>query len=579
MPSAIPGREDADHTPPNGLDLIDSTRHERDDTTRYLCAAAHLDADYANKAIKEFLVEPTRPVTPTPGVDVGTVLAESIAARTRRKLVDSALIVLAVALVIVAPMNLLLAWVVLAVAVAIPRYLRRTGKSVSSKRGPLLIVTVISVVAVIAVFFGDEISKMVDDLSDSAVAEQYDDYADTSFDVGGIMIIVFLGLALAALLADRVVVWRLLTRRFHRGAGSRRVPSPGLESRQVFQFSPNRFLTQLRERYLGPRTLSAPEDDPGPGKPAPIVVHRGYNPFVGGGRLHRPWSIAIPLLKNPTVDKAIPLNTATLYAGIVDEATKLRSSTDLTPGGRLRTLAVDELIVVSAAELIDHLGDPVSTWFLAGTGTAPYDQLSPKRTVAVRDQPVEWARYYRCFRVETWDRDLVLAVYLHVAMDDSMLYIEWTPSVLGPIKEEFQGIDTESRSVWRPIRQAIADLAMLPASIPRRLGHTFTFLRPLRDDRGVIDSDKYGALHSLRELVADTNMHSYFQLADRDRYLKMLESRVVLAVSKLLTDAGYLTASFDAQAATIIQNNVHIGGSVTGTVVAGTGNTVATPKP
>ena len=46
----------------------------RDDTTRYLCAAAHLDSNYANRAIREFLNEETRAVPPSPGVDSATVM-------------------------------------------------------------------------------------------------------------------------------------------------------------------------------------------------------------------------------------------------------------------------------------------------------------------------------------------------------------------------------------------------------------------------------------------------------------------------------------------------------------------------
>ncbi|MBN6038143.1 hypothetical protein [Amycolatopsis sp. 195334CR] len=60
-----------------------------DDTTRYLCAATHLDAGYANAALKEYLVEPTRPVPPAPGVDAGRVLSEAVQARGRRKCFDA----------------------------------------------------------------------------------------------------------------------------------------------------------------------------------------------------------------------------------------------------------------------------------------------------------------------------------------------------------------------------------------------------------------------------------------------------------------------------------------------------------
>ena len=65
------------------------------------------------------------------------------------------------------------------------------------------------------------------------------------------------------------------------------------------------------------------------------------------------------------------------------------------------------------------------------------------------------------------------------------------------------------------------------------------------------------------------SVHNYFQLADVDRYLKMMESRLVLAVSRMMRAAGYSPASFDEQAATVVNNNVQIGGSVGGNVVVG----------
>ncbi len=55
-----------------------------DDTTRYLCAASYLDPGYSRRAITEFLVEPTRPVPPSPGLDAGRVLTEAVRARARR---------------------------------------------------------------------------------------------------------------------------------------------------------------------------------------------------------------------------------------------------------------------------------------------------------------------------------------------------------------------------------------------------------------------------------------------------------------------------------------------------------------
>lgn len=66
---------------------------QEDETTRYLCAAAHLDQEFADQAIRETLVEPLRAAPPMPGVNVGAVLREAVAARTRRRIRDAILLV------------------------------------------------------------------------------------------------------------------------------------------------------------------------------------------------------------------------------------------------------------------------------------------------------------------------------------------------------------------------------------------------------------------------------------------------------------------------------------------------------
>jgi hypothetical protein len=82
----------------------------------------------------------------------------------------------------------------------------------------------------------------------------------------------------------------------------------------------------------------------------------------------------------------------------------------------------------------------------------------------------------------------------------------------------------------------------------------------------------YGVARSLRELAQGRDMHNYLQLLDQARYLKLMRSRLVLAVSRFLKDAGYSGASFLAQAGTVINNSVQVSGSVQGNVIAGGDN-------
>lgn len=74
-----------------------------DGTTRYLCAAAHLDEEFCDEAIAECLVEPVRAIPPSPGVDSAAVLREAVAAQTRRRIRDGLLLALLVVLALVNP--------------------------------------------------------------------------------------------------------------------------------------------------------------------------------------------------------------------------------------------------------------------------------------------------------------------------------------------------------------------------------------------------------------------------------------------------------------------------------------------
>ncbi|OLF17151.1 hypothetical protein [Actinophytocola xanthii] len=550
----------------------------RDDTTRYLCAAAHEDSTFANQAIREFLVEDTRPVPPAPGVDAPAVLGEAIAARTRRKLRDSALLALFLAFAVLAPLDLLLYWVVLAVLFSIGAITRARKdaelRTEISNGGPAVLATIV----ISAVFLYLLYDYLASSPGGAGVPPGYYPYPvepDSALPVAlGTSALV--AAMLVVLLWDRLVVWRHLRDRFwpnHLGGAV-----PPLPDRSVFRLSPERFTNQLWRHHNNAPTMAPPTGNGSAG--VPMTVYRGFEPFVGAGLRHEPWSIAVPLERIPDVEPTISLGTDTLYAAIQREVGSLREASTLAPGRRLRALALVEQVVVAADELVDHLHEPESSLFLAHPGAAPYTALSAARVGSLRMEPLEWARYYHCYQVETWDRDLVVSVFVHVAVGAGALYVEWTPCLLLPIRKRYQDIDRRSRSPLRAVGQAVLDVLRLPATVPERLVHLLTFIRPLPHAPGAVNPDRYGTAKSLRELAADRNVHNYFQLADVDRYLKTMESRLILAVGRTMREAGYSPASFEEQAATVVNNNVQIAGSVGGSVVAGTGNRIrTTPAP
>ncbi|WP_410645716.1 hypothetical protein [Amycolatopsis sp. lyj-346] len=534
-----------------------------DDTTRYLCAASYLDPAYSRRAITEFLVEPTRPVPPSPGLDAGRVLTEAVRARARRKNYDGLLVLLmAVVIGLLWDNPLLYGWIVLSLLLVAAR----AGKSAYAleKINPktLVVLGVSIVVAWLLLSYSDEIFE-----SGSRYPSRYDvdDYyedssgGDTARTVIGIVLAVVVCVAVTI---ERWTLWNLLTTRFKRFAGT---GDGGGSLTGVFTED---FRDQLA-RYQGDATSA---EAPG----APLVVYRGYNPFVGAGFRRDAWSMAIPLERLEDGEGRPKLTTEALYDGIRTAIADLRNAHALSPDHRLGGLTVTEAVFTPAAELVDHLGEPEAAAYLPDVERPPHTRLGAADVARLRTEPREWARYYLAFQVETWDRDLVLTTFLHVAVDDTTLYVEWTPFMLPPIRAEYRVVDKMRPDSLRPLGQGLLAWLAMPASLPGRIVNLASWIRRPKREPGVLDPDRYGAASTLRELASVNLFTDYFQLVDIERYEKILESRLLPAIGKLLGDAGFSTAKFEEQAAVVINNDITIRGDNRGPITqAG----LRTPRP
>lgn len=223
----------------------------RDDTTRYLCAAAHLDAKFADAAIKEFLVEPTRALPPSPGFRAEFVLAEAAAARVRRKLRDGTLALLMAGVVAMTwSSGLLFGWIALASLLTVPAVLRATqarGWSKARQASAVLILLLVAGAALAAdfAFTGTEFSAAYrGSYGSSGYSYGYGDYPSSSGDVVADLAAIPALLMLAVLVADRLAVWQRLTERF--GYGTRHLPprDPFIDT-PLLNGSPASFRAQL----------------------------------------------------------------------------------------------------------------------------------------------------------------------------------------------------------------------------------------------------------------------------------------------------------------------------------------------
>ncbi|MDI5980041.1 hypothetical protein [Amycolatopsis magusensis] len=511
-----------------------------DDTTRYLCAAAHLDPGYANAALKEYLVEPTRAVPPSPGVDAAKVLGEAVQARVRSKLFDGlAFLAMLVFVVVSWGTVLLIGWIVLALVVAAVDFVRRAAQD-GPKISPRVVVGLLALALVPFVLETELVTALLDGSPASRSTTRTADDDTVQILVGLLMALAGLGV----LVFQRWSTWHLLVSKFSRGArDTGRAPAAELFGG---------FYDGQVQRYQRPA--------PG-GDAAPLVVYRGYNPFVGSGAVRDPWSMAIPLerLREGNRDGAGPLSTASVYDGIRRAIEELREASELSPDNRFRELRVGGTVFVPAAELVDHFHTPQAVPYLPDPDAPPNGYLDREELDRVRLAPREWARYYLSAQVETWDRDLVLTFYLHVAVCDSTLYLEWTPCVLTPLRPEYRALDQMRAGSFTPVKQALLDWLKLPATMPARVWNVCSWIPRPKREAGVLDPERYGASKSLRELAAGS-LSGYFQLLDVERYDKILDSRILPTISRMLRAAGYSAATFEQQASVVVNNGVNIHG-------------------
>ena len=494
---------------------------------------------------------------PSPGLDAGRVLREAVRARARRKNYDGLLVLLMLFVIGLSWDNpWLYGWIGLSVVLAFAGAGKnRYGVQRSFNTKTLGALGLVLVVVLLLLNFGDL-------LSGSQSRSSYGEYgyaAPPSESSGTVRVVIAVVLALAVLavvMYERWSLWNLLTTRFKRHSAQGAVTG-GLAG----------FLTEDFREQLG-RYHRADETGEAPG--APLIVYRGYKPFVGAGFRRDAWLMAIPLerLDDEESDPATrrELTTEALYAEIRAAVQNLRNSGALSPDRRLADLKVTEAVFIPARELIDHLGEPAAQSYLPDTGYPPHTRLTPAEVDRLRREPREWARYYLCFQVETWDRDLVLSTFLHVAVDETTLYVEWTPFVLPPIRAAYREVDKLRPESPRPFGLGLLAWLEMPASLPGRILNLASWIRAPKREPGVLDPDRYGAANTLRELASLNLFTDYFQLVDIERYEKIIESRLLPTIGALLEDAGFSAAKFEEQASVVINNDISIAGDNRGTI-------------
>lgn len=511
----------------------------RDDTTRYLCAAVHRDADFCRRVLDEYTVEPVRALPPSPGVNVPAVLRDALASRARRRVRDAVLTVLFALLLFVSP-GVFAAWAVLAVVL---RLVRRFGYW----RSPVVVTGAVIAGLVLGTALGATVYGLVYSFAEFVA------YFGGSFGSGlaqmvlalrnGYIAVVLVALLAAVFTVDAYQVGRLTRDRFRR---TRFRPDPRVHGVEETERTLRTFGHAGRGSQIA-RIDAGVERRAEKGR-VPLVVHRGFDPFVGAGILRAHEALAISLVaRDKTVAAPAAVDVLELHDVIERNLTDLRRSSSLGPGGRLAALRIDQVVMASAEDVAEHADSPLAARVLPPlhpphTDGAPYETVTEQEARGLAVAPEEWARYYRRYRVETWDRQLVLSTFVHVGADDRNLYLERVHCVLPPVDARFREID-HPVGVLRQLGRGLAGLALFPATIPDRIRQCWSARRlPQRHDELV--PDRYGAGPSLREMAIGEEFRTYYQGTDVLRYGEIVDRVLLRSVGAHLETLGYSAVEF-----------------------------------
>ncbi|AXG77621.1 hypothetical protein [Streptomyces paludis] len=338
------------------------------------------------------------------------------------------------------------------------------------------------------------------------------------------------------------------------------------------------------------------------GDDANLIAYSGYTPFVGAGVRFSSWSFANRLVpegwKPGTGERPPPVAFTTsdlvdrLGADLAELSARTPGSTDGIVG-----LEVGEKVFVHGSALLSTpLIPPAEIWpggeWAAPGLKRPTDRLPRHRITAARgliDGPL---RHCLCVQIRSWDTDLVLTVFVQVALNGGTLYLQSDTRVLAPVREEYRVADslhaTESaeEGARRAAESVLAAGPVLLASVPNvlsELGAAGRLRRWEEEERWAIERDKrydFGAHLSLREAAASPNYRNFFQFVDATRTGKQVELQVLGSVLNFLAEHGLDVSDLDARRTTILNNGVMMyGGSVNGSIAAGTGATATTNGP
>jgi hypothetical protein len=285
-----------------------------------------------------------------------------------------------------------------------------------------------------------------------------------------------------------------------------------------------------------------------------VSVYSGFSPFVGSGAPVGAWSFALDLTRKSGPGRAVAdFELGDLYAAIEAEL------------GDLRGVEVERRLFVDGRDV------RADGRFLRDPASRPHTRVSEDVIAEIREEPATTVRYLTCVRVVDWHGDLVVSAFVRLTRVARTLYVEVTYTLLPPVKESLRGTDALRRdrrleTIGKLLLRSFATaLVRMPLSPLLVSGHLLERLqrrgqrKQLRREIERAASYDYGASEGIRELAAE-GYRRYFQVLDKEMYLKVVERRLLDGLVRFLDAQGVDTSELRKREEAILNQGVIISG-------------------
>ncbi len=294
-----------------------------------------------------------------------------------------------------------------------------------------------------------------------------------------------------------------------------------------------------------------------------VVVYKGFHPFVGAGIYLGGWSFAVDIgtyhneaTKEPVKPDYFQLTE--IYDAIVDHLTGLQFDN---------------------VQLRDYV-------FAYGSDIRSRSELLPRhdsRPLQRIDQAVlnryidsnEWGmRYYKWIILYDWNGEIVLSFFLRISRRGVRnLFFEFNTYLMPPLHESFHLADRVVETSTERLARIAAQQKMNANTWQKSFRELVVSgsKKEVEELRKELDGNlryNYGVAQSIREYVSAKGYTRFFQLMDKEMYVKIIEKEIFRAINKFLEDHHVNIEDLRSKQSFIINQGIMVQGNVSGEGIA-----------